>query len=107
MAKYLDDSDSYHERRMDPRVRVSATEARQGFLGRPVLMVLVISLALVMLAWAAAEFWGTSIAPDEGIDPATTSSTADPTASKDTIDNNQPAGQKVQPAPAIQDSTKL
>lgn len=34
------------------RLNVSGTEARQGFLGRPVLVVLVVSLILVVVAFA-------------------------------------------------------
>lgn len=109
MAKYLDDSSNYFERRMEPEVRVSATEARQGRLGRPVLIVLVASLVLVVLAWAAAELWGMYIAPrDQAIDPATTSSTTtDPMAGKKVINDNPPAGDKIQTSPAIRDSQKM
>ena len=32
-------------------------ESRQGFLGRPVLYVLLTSLALVLIAWAVVEVW--------------------------------------------------
>ena len=40
----------------------SAVEARQGFLGRPVLVVLVVSLALVVILYGFifAGFFGTS-----------------------------------------------
>lgn len=109
MAKYLSDGNDHFERQTEPKVTLSATEARQGRLGRPVLMVLVGSLILVVLAWGAAELWGIHIAPrDAAIDPATTSSTtADPLAGRDVIDNNQPAGEKIQAAPAIRNSEKM
>nr|WP_245582453.1 hypothetical protein [Neorhizobium lilium] len=42
---------------------MSATEARQGSTGRPVLMVLVAGLVLAAVAWGGAEWWGESTAP--------------------------------------------
>ena len=39
---------------LDP-ARETPTEARQGFLGRPVLMVLVGGLVLAMIAWFVVE----------------------------------------------------
>jgi hypothetical protein len=108
MAKYLDDSSNYFERRMEPEVTVSATEARQGRLGRPVLIVLLASLFLVVLAWAAAELWGMYLAPrDQAIDAATTSSTTTDPAGKNVINENPPAGDKIQTTPAIKDSQKM
>jgi hypothetical protein len=49
------------------------------------------------------------IAPrDEVTDPAITSSTTSaPAAGKDVNDSSQPAGGKVEPAPTIQDSSKM
>ncbi|MGL4197666.1 MAG: hypothetical protein ACRCSX_07885 [Allorhizobium sp.] len=44
---------------------VTATEARQGFRGKPVLIVLLGGLILAMLVWIPAEWWGNSIAPNE------------------------------------------
>ncbi|CAH1687704.1 hypothetical protein [Chelatococcus asaccharovorans] len=40
----------------DPAVE-TPVEARQGFLDRPVLVVLVVGLALAMLAWVAVELF--------------------------------------------------
>ena len=42
---------------------MSATEARQGRRGSPVLMVLIAGLVLAMLAWGAAEWWGQATEP--------------------------------------------
>ncbi len=42
---------------------VTATEARQGFRGKPVLIVLLAGLILAMLVWIPAEWWGNAIAP--------------------------------------------
>jgi hypothetical protein len=109
MARYLDSSDEnlrLQRERDAPRVTLSATEARQGAWGRPVLYVLVCGLILAMLAWWGAEYYGAAIAPPT--DPATTSSvTRTPAADPKAIDDNQPKGQPVQKAPTIQDSTKL
>lgn len=51
----------------DPaRKDYSARETRQGFLGMPVLKILLVSLVLVMLVWAVLEWWGNAMAPEEG-----------------------------------------
>lgn len=74
---------------------MSATEARQGRLGRPVLMVLLTGLVLAMLAWGAAEWWGQETAP-----PA--EQTATPPAGSTTPENpNAPptANPATPPAP--------
>ncbi len=42
----------------DRKVVESATEARQGRTGKPVLIVLCAGLCLAAVAWAGAEFWG-------------------------------------------------
>lgn len=44
---------------------MAATDARQGFRGKPVLIVLLAGLILALLVWIPAEWWGNSIAPDE------------------------------------------
>ncbi len=49
----------------------TATEARQGSYGKPVLLVLVGSLVLAMIAWSAVEFWAEVVDKD----PQTTAST--------------------------------
>ena len=46
-----------------PPVVETATEARQGRPGRPVLTVLVCGLVLAVIAWGGAEWWGASTAP--------------------------------------------
>ncbi|MFN7009581.1 MAG: hypothetical protein ACK4PN_06080 [Allorhizobium sp.] len=43
---------------------VTATQARQGFRGRPVLIILLAGIVLAMLVWIPAEWWGNSIAPE-------------------------------------------
>lgn len=49
------------QRQQSERVTESATDARQGRYGKPVLAVLVSALVLAMMAWGAAEIWGESI----------------------------------------------
>ncbi|MGH6858926.1 MAG: hypothetical protein ACRECY_01640 [Phyllobacterium sp.] len=44
----------------DHPVRETSTEARQGLLGRPVLVVLVCGLILAAVAWGIAEIYGES-----------------------------------------------
>lgn len=46
-----------------PPQNMSPVRARQGFLGRPVLVILVVSLILAAIAWWGAELFGTAIAP--------------------------------------------
>ncbi|KQV31467.1 hypothetical protein ASE23_06450 [Rhizobium sp. Root73] len=58
MAKYTDERASDAD--MQKTVELSGVQARQGFLGRPVLMVLICGVVLAMLAWAGAEVFGES-----------------------------------------------
>lgn len=53
---------------------MTATEARQGSYGRPVLIVLLGGLLLAMILWIPAEWWGNASAPDNPANeaPATT-----------------------------------
>ncbi|NML75293.1 hypothetical protein HHL25_14270 [Rhizobium sp. S-51] len=44
---------------------MTPTEARQGFRGRPVLVVLLVGILLALIAWIPAEWWGNAIAPDD------------------------------------------
>lgn len=59
----LPDSTDRHTRGMRPEP-VTPTEARQGFRGRPVLIVLLAGIVLAMVVWIPAEWWGNSIAPE-------------------------------------------
>ncbi len=43
----------------------AAREARQGRLGRPVLGVLIVGLALAFIGWAAVEYWGQTLPDDK------------------------------------------
>ena len=98
----------YHEtRREDRPVELNAVEARQGFTGRPVLMVLVTALVLAMLAWAVAGFWGMSIDEQTPADNAqVTAPATEPAAeNENVVNNNAPAGEETEQAPAIIDPT--
>jgi len=111
MAKYLDNPDDYFkssraEREGEEPVTLTATEARQGSWGRPVLYVLVCGIILAMIAWWAAEYYGSAIAPNT--DKTITSSVSkSPATNPKVINDNQPKGQPVQKSPAVQDSTKM
>lgn len=81
----------------DPaRKHYAAQESRQGGLGRPVLKVLGISLALALLVWGGVEIWGERSDP---VDASQTSSTSGGTPTQDTIDNTVPGGNEVVPTP--------
>lgn len=76
-------------------VEETATDARQGVLGKPVLMVLVGGLVLAMLAWGGAEWWG------EATDPPA-EQTATPPAGSNQPGNASgaaPSNAPVMPAP--------
>ncbi|HCV71477.1 MAG TPA: hypothetical protein DHE23_08390 [Agrobacterium sp.] len=76
---------------------LGATEARQGLLQRPVLVVLVTSLALAVVAWIVAELWGQSTQPatDSGTSPSAINETRNPGAQGGgAFDNNPPSGSK-------------
>ena len=49
-------------------LKLSETKARQGRLGRPVLVVLVVSLLLAMAVWWGVERYGEAIAPEQPAD---------------------------------------
>jgi len=51
-------------------VKIPEEKARQGRLGRPVLLVLVVSLLLAMVVWWGVELYGTAIAPEEPVGSA-------------------------------------
>ena len=96
--------DPIHDHRdKNERVVLTPTEARQGALGRPVLYVLVVGLLLAMLTWAAVEFWGNSIEPENPANTTqTTAPAADPAADNpNVVDDNPLPGVEREPAPAI------
>lgn len=89
-------------------VRLTTREARQGRLGKPVLVVLVCGLLLALIAWAGAELFGESVDRDSAT--KTESQSPSTMAPADGTSTNQPtvtppAGEKQQPAPTDQDPT--
>lgn len=88
-------------------VDVNSVEARQGFLGRPVLMVLVAGLVLVLLAWGGAEIFGESTDNDAAtqVEQSTPSGNDATGTGQETIDNTPPAGENAEPAPTDRDPT--
>ncbi|BCH21398.1 hypothetical protein MesoLjLc_11620 [Mesorhizobium sp. L-8-10] len=61
--------------------RIPAKKARQGGIGRPVLVVLVVALLLAALAWWGAEIYGNSIESPDTIDaPAGSTAPSAPSA---------------------------
>lgn len=87
----------------DGRVTLGATEARQGTRGTPVLYVLVTALLLAMLAWGAAEYFGTAIDRETPEDNQQTSVPAsEPANENEDIVNNDPVpGEKRETEPAL------
>lgn len=59
----LPDATDRHTRGLRPEP-MTPTQARQGFRGRPVLIVLLAGIVLAMLVWIPAEWWGNAIAPE-------------------------------------------
>lgn len=63
--------------------QISPREARQGREGKPVLIILLVSLAAAVVVWFLVEFFGSVIAPDvpsnsEGSVPPATTETVPP-----------------------------
>lgn len=87
-------------------------KARQGPLGRPVLVVLIAALLLAILAWGIAEFYGVAIKTQssdqqDGLSPAAASSNPASAQSQADSLNSQPIDKnpKVDKNPAPQSST--
>lgn len=81
-----DKFDRNNERNAAAERPLEPTEARQGFRGKPVLIVLLAGLVLALVAWIPAEWWGQKIAPAN--DPAT--ETTRPTTTPQQPQSNQP-----------------
>lgn len=88
-------------------VKVSAVEAWQGLLGRPVLMVLIGSLVLALIALAGAEMFGESTGNDATTQVQETTPAAKDAAPADqgTVNNTPATGEQMQPAPTDKDPT--
>ncbi|MFA1626870.1 hypothetical protein ACDY96_30290 [Rhizobium mongolense] len=112
MATHLDERGNRvasEDKDKDKDVVETPVEARQGFLGRPVLMVLVGGLFLAMIAWGISEMFGEAVDNDAATD-VNQSTTTEPNAvvtptDQKVIDNTPPAGEKMQTAPTDRDPT--
>jgi cytoskeletal protein RodZ len=90
-------------------VEATPVQARQGLLGRPVLMVLIGGLVLAAIAWAIAGMYGEAVDNDAATETKKTTTTdtkavVTPTDQK-VIDNTPPAGESMQSAPTDRDPT--
>ena len=88
-------------------VPMSATEARQGRAGFPVLKVLIAALVLLAVAWGLAEMWGRTTAPPAeqtatppAGDAAPATQEAQPSADPAAAPAPAPSTQAAPPAPA-------
>lgn len=76
MATYIDErSDRVDAAETGKVIVETPVEARQGFLGRPVLMVLIGGLLLAMVAWGISEMYGESVDDDAGTEINQTTTT--------------------------------
>ncbi|ATN32471.1 hypothetical protein ACO34A_01425 [Rhizobium sp. ACO-34A] len=57
---------------------LSATKARQGLLGKPVLIILLAGLILALLVWIPTEWWGSATAPENQSNQPTQQEAAPP-----------------------------
>ncbi len=94
MASRPDKQENHVENsRADERPRPApAVQARQGSLGRPVLVILLVSLILLMLFWVPVEWWGNAIAPERESNDTRTEQPASPTAPNDTTGGTDSGG---------------
>lgn len=69
-----------------------AVQARQGFLGRPVLIILLVGLILAMLFWVPVEWWGNAIAPERESNDPPAEQQATPPAQNDTTNGPTNSG---------------
>lgn len=109
MAKVIDErGDLRSTQELEKKVTVNPTEARQGALGKPVLLILIGALFLAVIAWGAAEMFGESTDNDAATDRQQTTPVengqATP-ANQGTIDNTPANGEQMQPAPTDRDPT--
>jgi hypothetical protein len=108
MAGYVDErGNTVPSEDTNRTVKISGAEARQGLLGRPVLMVLVASLVLALIAWGGAEMFGESTDNDAATQVQETIPAAKDTVPSDqgTVDNTPSTGEQMQPAPTDTDPT--
>ncbi len=80
--------------------KMTPTEARQGRRGRPILIVMVISIALALVAWFFVGIYGETISPDDGSPVASeNANVSDDNDLKDqTLDDKPPSPTIEEPA---------
>jgi hypothetical protein len=103
MATYLDDKKT----KQQDAAPVPAVRARQGFLGIPVLAVLVGGLILAMVAWGIAGLYGEGIDDDAATAPEqiTTEKPAVTPSNQGVVDNSSSENENAQTAPVDRDPT--
>ena len=103
MAKYVDErGDRVSDADTTKTVELNGVQSRQGFLGRPVLMVLVCGLVLAAIAWAGAEMYGESTDNDA----ATKVEEKLPAPNSDAVSKQEaPGNLPAQPVPVDKDPT--
>lgn len=108
MAGYVDErGDRVSTADTDRTVRLTGVQARQGLLGRPVLMVLIGGLVLAAIAWAGAEMFGEATDNDAATQVQQVAPAQDQAApaNQGTVDNTPADGEQMQTAPANRDPT--
>lgn len=109
MGNYVDErGDTVSSGETEKVVVATPFEARQGLLGRPVLMVLIGGLVLAAVAWAIAGGYGEAIDKDASTiqQQTTTGTNAVVTPPDQTVIDNSPApGEKMQTTPTDRDPT--
>ncbi|HTO30666.1 MAG TPA: hypothetical protein VL202_05760 [Pararhizobium sp.] len=108
MAGYVDErGDRVSTSDTNRKVSVTGVEARQGFLGRPVLMVLIGGLLLAAIAWAGAEMFGEATDNDAATQTQQVAPAEDQAApaNQGTVNNTPTNGAQMQTAPADHDPT--
>lgn len=110
MATYKDErGDAVSSADTEKVVQATPVQARQGLLGKPVLMVLIGGLLLAAIAWAIVGSYGEAIDNDAATEQKQT--TTDDTnavvtpTDQNVIDNTPAAGEKMQTAPTDRDPT--
>jgi len=108
VARYVDErGDVVSTDETNRTVEMSGVRARQGLLGRPVLMVLICGLLLALIAWAGAEMFGERLDKDAATRVQENAPAADVAApsNQGTVDNTQTTGNPSQMAPAGKNPT--
>lgn len=108
MAMYKDErGNTVSTAETEKIVEATPVQARQGLLGRPVLVVLIAGLVLAFIAWAIAAQYGEAIDNDAATTKQQVNDANAVVTPKDqiVIDNTPNAGEKMQPAPTDRDPT--